>query len=128
MCSMLLVFTVIQPDLGFLLMMSVALQYNVFLIFTFSMLGTELTEAVSFEQSTIWTRPAPLMNMSVASFQSLSVSDAVYSIRWYEKSPAERRLLLFVQMRAQKQAAITAAKFFYLTRASFATVCDEFRI
>lgn len=48
---MLLVFTVIQPDLGFLLMMSVALQYNVFLIFTFSMLGTELTEAVSFEQS-----------------------------------------------------------------------------
>ncbi|KAL9693842.1 hypothetical protein quinque_013127 [Culex quinquefasciatus] len=101
MCSMLLVFTVIQPDLGFQLMMSVALQYNVFLIFTFSMLGTELTEA------------------------SLSVSDAVYSIRWYEKSPAERRLLLFVQMRAQKQAAITAAKFFYLTRASFATAIKK---
>nr|XP_029722568.1 uncharacterized protein LOC115263418 [Aedes albopictus] len=72
------------------------LQYTTFLIFSFSMLGTELME------------------------QSSLVSNAVYTTtRWYDWSVDKRRLLLFVQMRADRTTGITAAKFFHLTRPTF---------
>ncbi|XP_058839791.1 odorant receptor 49b-like [Topomyia yanbarensis] len=72
------------------------LNYTIFMIFSFSMLGTELMDA------------------------SASVSNAIYNTCWYERSDVERRSLLFMQMRSQREATISAAKFFYITRGTFA--------
>ncbi|XP_055523149.1 odorant receptor 43a-like [Wyeomyia smithii] len=77
-------------------MMIFVLNYTVFLIFSFSMLGTELTE------------------------KSLSISDAVYNMKWYERSTSQQRLLLLIQRRSQKACTISAGNFFLITRATFA--------
>ncbi|XP_039452707.1 odorant receptor 43a-like, partial [Culex pipiens pallens] len=95
-CYLMFIFSIIRDDLSLLSMMGIAVQYNIFLIFAFSMLGTELIEA------------------------SLSVADEVYNVRWYERSPEERRLLLSIQMRSQIEASMTAGKFFCVNRATFA--------
>ncbi|XP_053698494.1 uncharacterized protein LOC128745444 [Sabethes cyaneus] len=71
------------------------LNYTVFVIFTFSMLGTELMDASS------------------------AVSDAIYNSHWYKRSYQDQRLLLFMLSRSQKAVFISAAKFFPITRATF---------
>ncbi|XP_062538318.1 odorant receptor 67c-like [Armigeres subalbatus] len=82
-------------DLVLIASMAFVLQYTVFLIFSFSMLGTELVEA------------------------SASVSDAIYNTKWYGRAAADSRLLLLMLMRSNRVVAITAAKFFYLNRSTF---------
>ncbi|XP_055585366.1 uncharacterized protein LOC129738200 [Uranotaenia lowii] len=77
-------------------LMAFIFQYTTFLIFSFSMLSTELIEA------------------------SVSLSDAVYSLEWYNRTLEEQKLLQFVHMRSQKMVAISAGKFFSMTRATFA--------
>ncbi|XP_065080113.1 putative odorant receptor 85e [Ochlerotatus camptorhynchus] len=93
-CYLMFIVSVID-DLFLLASMVFLLQYTVFLIFAFSMLGTELME------------------------ESASISTAIYNTQWYERAAAERRLLLFMQMRSNRVVAISAAKFFYLTRSTF---------
>lgn len=92
------------------------LQYTTFLIFSFSMLGTELMEQV-------WRINILSRVHQDNVFQSSLVSNAVYTTtRWYDWSVDKRRLLLFVQMRADRTTGITAAKFFHLTRPTFGMV------
>lgn len=93
------------------------LQYTVFLIFAFSMLGTELMEEVGTYQMCCHGFLS-LENV----FQSASISTAIYNTHWYERPVAERRLLLFMQMRSNRVVAISAAKFFHLTRSTFGGV------
>ncbi|EAT37619.2 AAEL010415-PA [Aedes aegypti] len=94
-CYLLFVISMID-DLVVIASMIFVLQYIVFLIFSFSMLGAELTE------------------------ESALVSEAIYNSNWYMRMPAERRLLLFMKMRADRPVGITAAKFFYVNRSTFA--------
>ncbi|XP_058813419.1 putative odorant receptor 71a [Topomyia yanbarensis] len=95
MCNiMFIIYTV--DDYLLIAMESFVLNYTTFLIFSFSMLGTELMES------------------------SLSVSEAIYNTQWYTRSVNEQRLLLFMQMRSQRVVAISAGKFFNITRATFA--------
>lgn len=94
------------------------LQYTTFLIFSFSMLGTELMGEVRGTQLLL-----SIATKQAFFFQSALVSKAIYtSTRWYEWSVDKRRLVLFVQMRADRITGITASKFFYLTRPTFGTV------
>ncbi|EAT37621.2 AAEL010428-PA [Aedes aegypti] len=93
-CYVMLVVSVID-DLFLLASMAFILQYTVFLIFSFSMLGTELMDASSL------------------------ISEAIYNTKWYEWAAPERRLLLFMLMRSDRVVAISAAKFFHLNRATF---------
>ncbi|XP_021694420.1 odorant receptor Or2 isoform X2 [Aedes aegypti] len=72
------------------------LQYTIFLIFSFSMLGAEVME------------------------ESARVSDAVYNSNWYMRMPAERRLLWFMKLRSDRPVGITAVKFFFVNRSTFA--------
>ncbi|XP_058460493.1 uncharacterized protein LOC131436058 [Malaya genurostris] len=95
MCFLMLIMYTVDDHLQIGMMIFV-LNYILFLIFSFSMLGTELIES------------------------SASVSDAIYSSLWYKRPAKQRYLLLFVQMRSQKIVAITAGKFFNITRATFA--------
>ncbi|XP_055523148.1 putative odorant receptor 71a [Wyeomyia smithii] len=94
-CYIMFVVSVVEDYIVLGSMMFV-LNYTVFMIFTFSMLGTELMETSS------------------------AVSNAIYFSRWYEHSDQEQRLLLFMLKRSQKTTSISAAKFFSVTRASFA--------
>nr|DAA80394.1 TPA_exp: odorant receptor 53 [Aedes aegypti] len=92
----LLFFISMVNDVVVVASMIFVLQYVVFLIFSFSMLGAELME------------------------ESARVSDAIYNTQWYNRMAAERRLLLFMKMRADRPVGITAAKFFYVNRSTFA--------
>ncbi|XP_029722550.2 odorant receptor 67c-like [Aedes albopictus] len=94
-CYIMFVVTVID-DLVIIASMVFVLQYTVFLIFSFSMLGAELMD------------------------ESARVSDAIYNTHWHLRMATERRLLLFMLMRSDRPVGITAAKFFYLNRSTFA--------
>lgn len=54
--------------------------------------------------------------------QSARVSDAVYNSNWYMRMPAERRLLWFMKLRSDRPVGITAVKFFFVNRSTFAEV------
>ncbi|XP_053698493.1 odorant receptor 49b-like [Sabethes cyaneus] len=84
-----------------LVKMIVSVWYTFFLIFSFSMLGTELTEASS------------------------SIADAVYETCWYNRPVNEQRLLMIVMLRSQRGAYLTATKFFVVNRASFAMAIES---
>ncbi|EAT37618.1 AAEL010410-PA [Aedes aegypti] len=94
-CYLLFVVSMID-DMVVIASMIFVLQYTIFLIFSFSMLGAELME------------------------ESARVSDAVYNSNWYMRMPAERRLLWFMKLRSDRPVGITAVKFFYVNRSTFA--------
>ncbi|XP_055644474.1 odorant receptor 67c-like [Toxorhynchites rutilus septentrionalis] len=84
-------------DLMLIGIMVYVLQYIVFLLFAFSMLGSELTEASS------------------------SITNAIYNTKWYERAAPEQRLVLIIQRRSQKMVTISASKLFPITRVTFMT-------
>ncbi|XP_062705827.1 putative odorant receptor 71a [Aedes albopictus] len=96
-CYIMFVVSVID-DLFLLASMAFVLQYTVFLILSFSMLGTELMDASS------------------------SISNAIYNTKWYEWPAPQRRLVFFMLMRSDRVVAISAAKFFHLSRSTFGVV------
>lgn len=100
--------------------MAFILQYTVFLIFSFSMLGTELMDAVS--QHIYVFNPYVNYTLLHRIPQSSLISEAIYNTKWYEWAAPERRLLLFMLMRSDRVVAISAAKFFHLNRATFGVV------
>lgn len=55
-------------------------------------------------------------------FQSKSIGDAVYESLWYNMTPAECRILLFVILRSQKRLTITAGNIMDLSLEGFTTV------
>ncbi|XP_053698492.1 uncharacterized protein LOC128745441 [Sabethes cyaneus] len=85
-------------DRALLIKMIVLVCYIFFQIFSYSMLGTELTDASS------------------------SIAEAVYKSRWYDRPVTEQRLLLLIMLRSQRGAYLTASDFFVVDRASFAMV------
>nr|XP_029722549.1 odorant receptor 49b-like [Aedes albopictus] len=93
-CYIMFVVSVID-DLFLLASMAFVLQYTVFLILSFSMLGTELMDASS------------------------SISNAIYNTKWYEWPAPQRRLVFFMLMRSDRVVAISVAKFFHLSRSTF---------
>ncbi|XP_055523144.1 uncharacterized protein LOC129717303 [Wyeomyia smithii] len=96
LCMTMMVLTIASEDQQLLLKMGVILYYILFQIFSYSMLGTELMAT------------------------SASVAEAVYNSRWHLRSAVERRNLLFVLIRSQRMATLTAAEFFSISRATFA--------
>ncbi|EJY57872.1 AAEL017534-PA [Aedes aegypti] len=94
-CYLLFAISMID-DIVVIASMMFVLQYTVFLIFSFSMLGAELME------------------------ESARVSEAVYNTHWYMRKATESRLLLFIMMRTNRPVGIRAAKFFFVNRSTFA--------
>lgn len=106
-------------DFFIIAMMLFVTSYQMFLVFSFSMLGTELTEAViSLNKLCTMT----FFEAFPISQQSSAISEAIYQYGWTERTPSEQKLLMFVQMRSQRRVAITVWKFFALGRASFSVV------
>lgn len=106
-------------DFFIIAMMLFVTSYQMFLVFSFSMLGTELTEAViSLNKLCTMT----FFEAFPISQQSSAISEAIYQCGWTERTPSEQKLLMFVQMRSQRRVAITVWKFFALGRASFSVV------
>ncbi|XP_011156318.2 odorant receptor 13a [Solenopsis invicta] len=56
------------------------------------------------------------------SVKSKSIGDAAYESLWYDLSPSENRILLFLIMRSQKQLTITVGKFMNLSLQQFANI------
>lgn len=52
----------------------------------------------------------------------MSISDAIYESLWYNVSPNDSRILLFMMLRCQKRLTITAGKIIDLTLNGFASV------
>lgn len=52
----------------------------------------------------------------------MSISDAIYESLWYNVSPNDSRILLFMMLRCQKQLTITAGKIIDLTLNGFTSV------
>jgi len=50
------------------------------------------------------------------------IGDAAYESLWYDLTPSENRILLFLIMRSQKQVTITVGKFMNLSLQQFANV------
>ncbi|XP_055585362.1 uncharacterized protein LOC129738197 [Uranotaenia lowii] len=71
-------------------------QYLTFMIFSFSMFSNEMMDT------------------------STSLTNIIYGTRWYERSAREMQCVFFVLMRTQKGVAITAGKFFPISRRTFA--------
>lgn len=59
-------------------------------------------------------------------FQSNAIGDAAYETVWYDLSPRECRILLFVILRSQKRLTITAGKVMDLTLEGFTSVSSLF--
>ncbi|XP_025163778.1 uncharacterized protein LOC105188361 [Harpegnathos saltator] len=55
------------------------------------------------------------------SAKSKSISDALYETLWYNMSPSDSRILLFMILRSQKRLTITAGKVIDLTLEGFTT-------
>lgn len=55
-------------------------------------------------------------------FQSKMIADAAYESLWYDLTPSENRILLFLIMRSQKQLTITVGRFMNLSLQQFANV------
>lgn len=55
-------------------------------------------------------------------FQSKSIGDALYESLWYNMSPNNSRILLFMILRSQKRLTITAGKIIDLTLEGFTSV------
>ncbi|XP_032669824.1 uncharacterized protein LOC116843478 [Odontomachus brunneus] len=61
-----------------------------------------------------------LMQMSIDyASKPKSISDAVYESLWYDMSPSDSRVLLFIMVRSQKRLTITAGKVADLTLEGF---------
>ncbi|GAB1863031.1 Odorant receptor [Camponotus japonicus] len=56
------------------------------------------------------------------SAKSMSISDAIYESLWYNVSPNDSRILLFMMLRCQKRLTITAGKIIDLTLNGFASI------
>ncbi|XP_014487342.1 PREDICTED: putative odorant receptor 92a [Dinoponera quadriceps] len=56
------------------------------------------------------------------SAKSKSIGDAVYESLWYNMSPTDSRVLLFVMLRSQKRLTITAGKVVDLTLEGFTSI------
>ncbi|KAL0134074.1 hypothetical protein PUN28_001146 [Cardiocondyla obscurior] len=56
------------------------------------------------------------------SMKSKMIGEAAYESRWYDLTPSENRLLLFLIMRSQKQLTITVGKFTNLSFQQFANI------
>ncbi|XP_018401491.1 PREDICTED: odorant receptor 13a-like [Cyphomyrmex costatus] len=56
------------------------------------------------------------------SIKSKMIGDAAYESLWYDLTPSENRILLFLIMRSQKQLTITVGKFMNLSLQQFANV------
>ncbi|EFN78840.1 Putative odorant receptor 13a [Harpegnathos saltator] len=56
------------------------------------------------------------------SAKSKSISDALYETLWYNMSPSDSRILLFMILRSQKRLTITAGKVIDLTLEGFTTI------
>ncbi|XP_025262850.1 odorant receptor 13a-like [Camponotus floridanus] len=56
------------------------------------------------------------------SIKSKMIGDAAYESLWYNLSPNENRILLFLIMRSQKQLTITVGKFMNLSLQQFANI------
>jgi len=54
--------------------------------------------------------------------QSKSISDAAYECLWYDLTPSECRVLMFLMLRSQKRLTITAGKITDLSLEGFTTV------
>lgn len=50
------------------------------------------------------------------------IGDAAYESLWYDLTPSENRILLFLIMRSQKQLTITVGRFTNLSLQQFANV------
>jgi len=55
-------------------------------------------------------------------FQSKSISDAAYESFWYNMTPTQSRILLFIIVRSQKRLTITAGNIMDLSLEVFTTV------
>lgn len=55
-------------------------------------------------------------------FQSKSISDAIYESFWYNLEPSDSRILLFIMMRSQKRLTISAGKVLDLSLEGFMSV------
>ncbi|XP_012061479.1 PREDICTED: odorant receptor 13a-like [Atta cephalotes] len=56
------------------------------------------------------------------SIKSKMIGDAAYESLWYDLTPSENRILLFLIMRSQKQMTITVGKFMNLSLQQFANI------
>ncbi|XP_024891688.1 odorant receptor 4-like isoform X4 [Temnothorax curvispinosus] len=56
------------------------------------------------------------------SMKSKTIGDAAYESLWYDLSPSENRILLFLIMRSQKQLTITVGRFTNLSLQQFANI------
>ncbi|EZA57552.1 hypothetical protein X777_02090 [Ooceraea biroi] len=56
------------------------------------------------------------------SAKSKSISDAAYECFWYDLTPSESRILMFLMLRAQKRLTITAGKITDLSLEGFTTI------
>ncbi|XP_070150830.1 uncharacterized protein [Polyergus mexicanus] len=62
------------------------------------------------------------------SAKSKSISDAAYECLWYELTPSECRILMFLMLRSQKRLTVTAGKITDLSLEGFTTVSLRKRI
>ncbi|XP_011870745.1 PREDICTED: odorant receptor 13a-like [Vollenhovia emeryi] len=56
------------------------------------------------------------------SMKSKTIGDAAYESLWYDLTPSENRILLFLIMRSQKQLTITVGRFMNLSLQQFANI------
>lgn len=60
--------------------------------------------------------------VSTGSFQSKSIGNAIYDSLWYNMSPSDSRIILFMVLRCQKRLTITAGRVIDLTLEGFTSV------
>ncbi|XP_058839783.1 odorant receptor coreceptor-like [Topomyia yanbarensis] len=96
-CMTMMVLTIAKGDNSLLSKMGALLCFIFFQIFSYSMLGTELMTSSSL------------------------MAQAVYATHWHHRSVSEQRSLLFMLGRSQRATTLTAAHFFSVNRATFAT-------
>ncbi|KAL9693841.1 hypothetical protein quinque_013126 [Culex quinquefasciatus] len=98
LCMTMIVMATASEDCELLYKMFLILWFMVFQIFAYSMLGTEIMSA------------------------SFSAAEAIYEIRWYERSVENRKLILQVLMRSQEVVTMSAEKFVCVNRETFGAV------
>ncbi|XP_055616528.1 uncharacterized protein LOC129762347 [Toxorhynchites rutilus septentrionalis] len=96
LCLIMMVLTIAKGDRELLIQMTIVLLYNLLIVFSYSMLGTELMDA------------------------SVSIANAAYTTRWYDRTIPIQKAILIIMTRSQNQVALTAGKLFLVNRASFA--------
>lgn len=91
--------------------------------FIFCFAGEYLSIKVGKPPLRLYHAPSALCVSNFCSdFQSKMIGDAAYESLWYDLTPSENRILLFLIMRSQKQLTITIGRFTNLSLQQFANV------